>query len=354
MIRKIIVGWVVLLAMHATAAMPQQPTQNGPASGQLNDPAAQSSGLLPDEGFPMESAARLGERSSKGPPPPRLPRNFSGHGRYIVPDLRVDVPFTWQGRNGNSQMIAGGWGSPIYFTNLIYGGNLYTLTYKWPVKEPEGQFDDQCIQFEGVSLELLNSLLRDPSVTSYAGAEILIGEKPQYVEHFRFHLVAPEKPPGKYARVPIAMADFYVDEKDSSKIWKVLHFGLQNLLDPNLDEWISMDTFKPDAGQVSLPEECLPPTISGYSWDTVPTSLRFFDGTINGSRFVADHTQVFFCVDGTTTCYEHPATGVRVTSATSLRVTNVLLTAGTYQIYVQRSAGKSARSAAFTVARGTP
>ena len=29
-------------------------------------------------------------------------------------------------------MIAGGPRYPIWFTNLIYHGSLYTLTYKWP------------------------------------------------------------------------------------------------------------------------------------------------------------------------------------------------------------------------------
>lgn len=32
----------------------------------------------------------------------------------------------------NMQMIAGGDGSPIWFTNLICGGYLYTYTHKWP------------------------------------------------------------------------------------------------------------------------------------------------------------------------------------------------------------------------------
>ena len=47
-------------------------------------------------------------------------------------DLGITVPFTWEGRNGDSQMIAGGPEYPIWFTNLIYHNTLYTLTYKWP------------------------------------------------------------------------------------------------------------------------------------------------------------------------------------------------------------------------------
>ncbi|MCE2983163.1 MAG: hypothetical protein LW832_06320 [Parachlamydia sp.] len=52
--------------------------------------------------------------------PPRLPKNFSWKGRYVVPDLNINVPFTWNGNEGNIQMVAGGQKHPIYFTNLIY------------------------------------------------------------------------------------------------------------------------------------------------------------------------------------------------------------------------------------------
>jgi hypothetical protein len=66
------------------------------------------------------------------PRPPQFARNFSWTGRYEVPDLGVEVPFTWNGNDGNLQMIAGGESSQIHFTNLVYDGTLYTLTYKWP------------------------------------------------------------------------------------------------------------------------------------------------------------------------------------------------------------------------------
>lgn len=91
------------------------------------------------------------------------------------------------------------------------------------------------------------------------------------------------------------------------------------------------------------------PTIGGYNWNMVPTANQPFGGTISGTNFVVGGTQVFFCVNGTTTCYQHPAAGVTVNSSTSLTVSNVNLGTGSYQIYVQTSAGPSARSAAFTV-----
>nr|WSX53412.1 hypothetical protein OG409_33525 [Streptomyces sp. NBC_00974] len=41
-------------------------------------------------------------------------------------DLDITVPFTWEGRDGDSQMTAGGPQYPIWFTNLIHHGTLYT------------------------------------------------------------------------------------------------------------------------------------------------------------------------------------------------------------------------------------
>jgi hypothetical protein len=95
-----------------------------------------------------------------------------------------------------------------------------------------------------------------------------------------------------------------------------------------------------------------PPTIEGYNWSTTPTANQPFNGTITGTGFVANGTQVFFCVNGTGTCYQHPAAGVTVNSSTSLSVSNVNLGAGSYQIYVLTSAGQSARSSSFTVISG--
>ena len=39
------------------------------------------------------------------PSPPRLPRDFTWTGRYEVPDLGVELPFSWHGNAGNLQMI---------------------------------------------------------------------------------------------------------------------------------------------------------------------------------------------------------------------------------------------------------
>lgn len=96
------------------------------------------------------------------------------------------------------------------------------------------------------------------------------------------------------------------------------------------------------------------PTITGYSWDSTPTANQSFDGTITGTGFVSGGTQVWFCVNGSLTCYQQPSGGIDVNSSTRLSVYNVNLSSGSWQIYVQTSAGQSSRSSAFTVQVGSP
>lgn len=62
-------------------------------------------------------------------------------------------------------------------------------------------------------------------------------------------------------------------------------------------------------------------------------------------------TQVFFCVSGTGTCYQHPSAGMTVNNPS---VNNVNLSSGSWQMYVRTSAGLSARAAAFTVQAAAP
>jgi hypothetical protein len=189
------------------------------------------------------------------PAPPQLPRNFQWKGRYIVSDLvpPVDVPFTLQGNDGNGQMTAGGEEDPIHFTNLLYDGELYTKTYQWPCSVPPES--DKCVCLGRFTLDKLNACLRS---SRYVGAEILKDKRSRHVNHFRISVVFPIIPPPDTFTSPIMEGDFYVDENDSSKFWKVLHFGLQNLLDPALDEWIVMQKFKDTAGEITPPEDCDP------------------------------------------------------------------------------------------------
>jgi hypothetical protein len=205
--------------------------------------------------------------ATKEPSPPRFPRNFHGTGRYVVKDLGVEVPFTWDGRDGDSQMIAGNEQSAIHFTNVISGGYLYTLTYKWP-----GIPRLPCSKVGPFTLEQLNAFL---ATSRFVGPEILEGKQTRRVNHFRAGVVwdappelvpptlvtpvggTPDAGAGRVPlRFPLMLGDFYVDRKDPTKFWQVLHFGLQNLYDEQLDEWIVMDTFDRGAGTVTLPEEC--------------------------------------------------------------------------------------------------
>jgi hypothetical protein len=201
------------------------------------------------------ASARLEHSSSKEPRPPRLPANFQGKGRYIVRDLGVDVPFTWEGRDGDSQMVAGGPNFPIWFTNLIYHNTLYTLTYKWPnipLNPPQ-----PCSKIPGFNRDVLNAKLK---TARFVGPEILQEGTDRHVDHWRVGVVAGSTEPGLQPRFPIALGDVYVDQKDPSKWWQVLQFGLQNLYDPELDEWFKMTTFSHRPGQVTLPARCAPPT----------------------------------------------------------------------------------------------
>jgi hypothetical protein len=193
------------------------------------------------------------------PPPPQFPTNFQWQGSWVVKDLvpPVDVPFTWVGNNGNGQMTAGGPSYPIYFTNLIYNNKLYTKTYRWPDVVPP--VSDACVCLGTLTPATLNACLGS---SRYVGEEILENETPQCVNHFRVSVVLPVLPPPKFPfylspfTIPLMEGDFYVDSQDSTKFWKVLHFGFQNVLDPALDEWAVLQTFDDTPGQISLPDDC--------------------------------------------------------------------------------------------------
>ncbi|WP_152628275.1 hypothetical protein [Streptacidiphilus neutrinimicus] len=194
---------------------------------------------------PAHAETRHGPRA---PQPPRLPRDFRGTGKWIVRDLGVTVPFTWEGRDGDSQMVAGGPQYPIWWTNLIYHGKLYTLTYKWP-----GLTEHPCSVIPGFDLNQLNQAL---SGSRFVGREILQGSPNRYVDHWRVGVVVPKLPPGNFLRLPLALGDIYVDQNDRSTFWQVLQFGVQNLYDPELDEWAVMRTFEHKPGRVTLPSRC--------------------------------------------------------------------------------------------------
>jgi len=178
--------------------------------------------------FDHASAGDDGGRGGIAPPekgtpfPPQFPRDFQWKGRYIVRDLvpPVDVPFTWQGNDGIGQMIAGGESEeyPIYFTNLLYDGELYTKTYRWPKTVPPASNACDCLG--RLTLDTLNACLGS---SRYVGTEILQDKRPRRVHHFRIAVVLRVEPPQPLLpfSIPFMEGDFYVDEKDSSKFWKI-------------------------------------------------------------------------------------------------------------------------------------
>lgn len=219
-------------------------------------PAGASTGAHTEKGGKAQASGNAVGKSfeAPAPKPPQLPRNFRGKGKWIVRDLGITVPFTWEGRNGDSQMVAGGPQYPIWFTNLIYKGDLYTLTYKWP-----GLRNDPCSRIPGFGLEQLNGFLKQ---SRFVGREILQNNPDRRVNHWRVGVVVPQLPPGKFLRFPLALGDIYVDQKNRSTFWQVLQFGIQNLYDPELDEWLVMKTFEHRPGKVTLPRRCANPVTS--------------------------------------------------------------------------------------------
>jgi hypothetical protein len=201
------------------------------------------------------------------PPVPQLPANFTWSGTYVVSDLfdprtgkkGITVPLTWHGNNGNIQMIAGSEADPIYFTNLIYQNQLFTYTYKWPHLQPEflPPNESTCPVLKEFSLGDFNAIL---ATARFVGQVTLEGKKPRCANHFRVSIVIPQAPSGFYPRFPFACIDLFTDPKDSTKFYQVLHFGLQNIYDPALDEWIFLDKFSSRPGTIVPLSPCIPPT----------------------------------------------------------------------------------------------
>jgi hypothetical protein len=97
----------------------------------------------------------------------------------------------------------------------------------------------------------------------FVGAETLERDEPLRVNHFRVGVVWEPTPdvippiPGiPNLRIPLMSGDLYVDREDPNKFWQVLQFGVQNLYDPEQDEWIRIDQIDDAAGAVELPGEC--------------------------------------------------------------------------------------------------
>lgn len=205
-------------------------------------------------------------RRPNDPAPPRLPKKFRWTGRYVVSDLidprtgrlGITVPFVWWGENGNTQMTAGRPGDPIFFTNFIFAGYLFTYTFAWPQLQPRFLPPRAPLVPVGrFSMDDLNAFF---ATSRFVGKAILQEKDLRYVNHFRVTVVAPTRPPGARIRFALAQADIFVQQNDPTKFRQVLHFGYHNLYDPELDEWIIIDKIEPTGGQMEFPPNTIFPS----------------------------------------------------------------------------------------------
>ena len=127
------------------------------------------------------------------------------------------------------------------------------------------------------------------------------------------------------------------------------------LLEPTQAGTYTASVSATDSGGHSASGSCtaqvngVAPTVVGYVWSpSVPEHGQNFGGTIDGSGFVSG-ALVYFCVNSSSTCYPQPAAGVMVNGLTQISVSNVNLSSGSWQVYIQSPYGTSARSTAFTV-----
>jgi hypothetical protein len=133
------------------------------------------------------------------------------------------------------------------------------LTYEWP-EVPR----NPCSHVGAFTVDDLNEGL---SEARFVGRSTLHAGEDREVHHFRTSSVweptAEEVPPlpgVPQLRIPLMSGDIYVDADDPTQFRQVLQFGLQNLYDPSLDEWIVIDETDSSPGEVALPEECTPGT----------------------------------------------------------------------------------------------
>lgn len=95
------------------------------------------------------------------------------------------------------------------------------------------------------------------------------------------------------------------------------------------------------------------PSITGQNWGiTGVVANQSSSVTISGTGFTTTGTQVFVCVAGTDTCFEHPPDRITINGPNSLSLNGIFLLAGSWEIYVQTPAGRSSRTSPFTVRVG--
>jgi hypothetical protein len=82
-----------------------------------------------------------------------------------------------------------------------------------------------------------------------------------------------------------------------------------------------------------------PPTIWGYYWNMAPRNRVAFSGFITGTGLVQG-TQVYFCVNQSSVCYQHPPSLVTLYNPNTLSLSNINLTTDYWQIFLKTQFGK--------------
>lgn len=92
------------------------------------------------------------------------------------------------------------------------------------------------------------------------------------------------------------------------------------------------------------------PTVTAISPNpAAPTANTPFSATLSGANFISGGTEVWFCLDGASSCNQLSPSSVTFNSTTRLALSGIVLTAGSWEVYVQTSAGASNRSVPFLV-----
>lgn len=97
------------------------------------------------------------------------------------------------------------------------------------------------------------------------------------------------------------------------------------------------------------------PTIEQVIWTPSPPQAgQVLSATIRGAAFVVGETRLLICESGTTNCTAQPSERVTVVSATRIDLRNLILSAGSWEIYVQTPTGDSNRTAPLQLQASTP
>ena len=181
---------------------------------------------------------------------------FRTNGR-TVDEPPVTVPLTIRGKQqGDFFDVYMQQGGPknreIWVENLIYQGDLYTITHTWNRPVPDRVLNT-CFKSPEITVDDLNGILK---ASQLVGPEVInIDRKggPELVNHFRSSCLSSIF----FGLIKVNIfSDIYVP-RGASYPWKRwLQFGDGVGLDRNNDEWFFFDSHKNKADPIELPAAC--------------------------------------------------------------------------------------------------